>query len=261
MPHGQVGFAHGDTAVSTEPDVALPHTTIGFPRSSTPGAEHWEPLTSLRGGVLSFSGQGHKIWQDSAGRAAAPGAVAGLRPAVNELSRRPRMFPPRRFHPNPILFGPGFFGFGFDPFFFGFDFGPGCDPYWNNLGCNGFGYLSGYGGYGYYPYIYAPGAYATASGGADDSGQYSGSDNLAASNDTSATVTVLYLKSGESFAVTNYWLADGQIEYVTSYGGENSVGLDDLDIERTVTENSGRGVSFVLRPGASSAPAAPAPQK
>ena len=46
------------------------------------------------------------------------------------------MFPPRRFHPNPILFGPGL---GFDPFLFGFGFGPYCDPFWNNFGCDGFG--------------------------------------------------------------------------------------------------------------------------
>lgn len=262
------GIARGDAAISAEPSPALPHTTtIGFPRSAAPGAEQWQVVTPSRGGVLSFSGQGHDIWQNSPGvtspGTAARGAVAGSRPAVNELSTHPRMFPPTRFYPNPILYGPGygFFGpgFGFDPFFFDFGFGPGCDPYWSNFGCSGFGYMGGYSGYGYYPYVYDPGAYAAANGGADDSGQYSTSDNLAASNDTSATATVLYLKSGGSFEVTDYWLADGQVEYDTSYGGENSVGLDELDIARTVTENSAHGVSFVLREGRGSAPAAPAP--
>jgi hypothetical protein len=262
--------ARGDAAVSAERIAALPHSTIGFPRSTMPGAEDWEPLTPSRGGVLSFSGQGHEIWQNmpgltSPGGAAAHGTVAGSRPEVNELTAQPRMLPPTRSYPRPIPFGRGFGffgpGFGFNPFLFGFGFGfgPYCDPYWN-FGCDSFGYMGGYGGYGYYPYVYAPGAYASANGDADDSGQYSGSDNLAASNDTSATVTVLYLKSGESFAVTDYWLANGQVEYLTSFGGENSVGLDELDIARTVTENSARGVSFVLREGRDSAPAAAPPQ-
>jgi hypothetical protein len=243
--------------------------TIGFPPSSA--AERWQPV---RGGVLSFSGQGHEIWQNSPHVssprvAAVPSAFAGSRPFATELPARPRIFPPGRFRP-PIFFGPGFggfgffgYGFGFDPFFFGF--GPGCDPFWG-FGCDGFGYMNGYGGYGYggyYPYVYTPGAYANTDNGPDDSGQYSTPDNLAASNDTSATVTVLYLKSGRSFEVTDYWLADGVVEYVTSYGGENSVDLDELDIRRTVTENSARGVSFLLRPGPSLAPtssaAPPAP--
>ncbi len=117
------GIARGDAAISAEPSPALPHTTtIGFPRSAAPGAEQWQVVTPSRGGVLSFSGQGHDIWQNSPGvtspGTAARGAVAGSRPAVNELSTHPRMFPPTRFYPNPILYGPGygFFGpgFGFD---------------------------------------------------------------------------------------------------------------------------------------------------
>jgi hypothetical protein len=258
------GFARGNAAVSSDLNAAPTHTTIGFPPSTSPGAEGWEPLTAFRGGVLSFSGQGHDIWQNlpgvtSPGGAAAHGTVAGSRPEVNELTAQPRMLPPTRSYPRPIPFGRGFGffgpGFGFNPFLFGF--GPYCDPYWNS-GCDSFGYVGGYGAYGYYPYVYDPGAYASANGDADDSGQYSGSDNLAASNDTSTTVTVLYLKSGGSFAVTDYWLANGQVEYLTSFGGENSVGLDELDIARTVTENSAHGVSFVLRSGPDSTPATPA---
>jgi len=241
--------------------------TIGFPPSSAPGAEHWQPVTPLYGGALSFSGQGHDIWQNppsvTPGPSAAPSAFAGSRPAANELSARPQMFLPRRRPPIVYPIYGGYFGNGFlyNPFLFGFGFG-GCDPFdpfWN-FDCNAFGYMGGYGygsGYGYYPYVYAPSPYATANDASDDSGQYATQDNLAASNDTSAAVTVLYLKSGTSFAVADYWLDDGKLEYVTPYGGANSVDLDELDIPRTVTDNAARGVSFVLRPEPGPAPAAP----
>ena len=60
---------------------------------------------------------------------------------------------------------------------------------------------------------------------------------------------VLYLKDGSSYAVTDYWLADGKVHYITSYGGENAVDQNDLDLQRTVNENAAQGLTFTLRPG------------
>jgi len=59
------------------------------------------------------------------------------------------------------------------------------------------------------------------------------------------TVTI-YLKDGSSYGVTDYWLADGNLHYVTTYGGENSISVERLDLQKTVDENAGRGVNFTL---------------
>jgi len=163
----------------------------------------------------------------------------------------------------------GGFGFGFGGLGFG-AFGP-CDPFW---GCYGYGYGYGYGGggigFGYYGGGYSSGYGWTGYGadlsysGADDSGPSQsqepspslyaqapetlpdqGSETGPAAKHVTA---VLYLKDGSSYAVTDYWLADGKIHYVTSYGGENTVDQSDLDLQRTVNENAQQGLTFTLRP-------------
>lgn len=60
---------------------------------------------------------------------------------------------------------------------------------------------------------------------------------------------LLVLKDGTVYGVTDYWLEGGQLHYLASYGGANTLSLDQLDLQKTVDENWKRGVSFVLRPG------------
>ena len=69
------------------------------------------------------------------------------------------------------------------------------------------------------------------------------------------SLTVLYLKDGSVYAVTDFWVADGKLTYETSYGAENSIGLDKLDLERTVNANAARGVPFTMKPKPSAQPA------
>ena len=64
----------------------------------------------------------------------------------------------------------------------------------------------------------------------------------AAENAAPAPDTVIYLKDGTSFAVKDYWVADGQLHYVTSYGGENAVDLGAFDLQRTTDENAKQGI-------------------
>jgi len=204
----------------------------------------------------------------SAVAARASGPVASV--AHVPVPRRPIIFAP--FNP----FFPGFgFGFGFGLGFGGFSngaFGP-CDPFW---GCYGYGY--GYGGsigYGYY----GGGSFDSSGYNADVS--YSGEEDASPSQETNPSlyvqgpetlqqpqtanagpsenpvIAVLYLKNGSSYAVTDYWLADGKVHYVTSYGGENSVEESDLDLQRTVNENASQGLTFTLRPAPGSPAAAP----
>ena len=51
-----------------------------------------------------------------------------------------------------------------------------------------------------------------------------------------------------TYAASDYWLADGQLHYIVSYGGESTLNMDDVDLQRTVDENARRGVNFSLKP-------------
>ncbi|MFY9732008.1 MAG: hypothetical protein WAK24_15485, partial [Candidatus Acidiferrales bacterium] len=185
--------------------------------------------------------------------------------------------PPLRY---PI-YGPGF-GFGgcFGPFFFGcgggfyggafgFGFGLGygygyCDPFW---GCPAGFYGSYYNGGYYGNQIYNdstsdssisnefnPSRYWGPSAPPEETGGGGGG----ASSSTDSEV-VLFLKDGTVYAITDYWVADNKLHYITNYGGENSIPLDQLDMQRTVDVNAKRGINITLRPTPQSqqAPAPP----
>jgi hypothetical protein len=190
----------------------------------------------------------------------------------------PSTFWPRHRRHNPPIFGGfGFFGSGFGAPSFGLGLVPDCDPLWGGLaavGCDTFGYWNGYGaGFGLgYDEDYDtsgegqpedeqemdqssqepnPSGYEPASERSENEGQEQAAQPL----------TVVFLKSGTSFAVTDYWLAGDKLHYVTSYGGENAIGMDDLDLQKTVDANAGRGIAFVLKPAPAPGPSnLPQPQ-
>jgi hypothetical protein len=168
-----------------------------------------------------------------------------------------------------------YYPYGFYPYGYGFGFG--CDPWW---GCPaGFGYGFGYGagfGYGGGDLGYYSGApdyggsdmnfnATTPSSSPEDMGapedhagdwQDAPADNSQQNNANAQPYAVLILRDGSSYAVSDYWLAGGKLHYVTSYGGENSIDANQLDLQRTVNENALRGVTFTLRPApGSNAPA------
>ena len=66
------------------------------------------------------------------------------------------------------------------------------------------------------------------------------------SQEASKPAATIYLKDGTSYGVTDYWLAGGSLHYVTNYGGENSIAVERLDLQRTVDENAALGVNFIL---------------
>src|SRR5579862_6116184 len=190
------------------------------------------------------------------------------RPFAQSITGPPHV-PGRPFRNRPIFFGPGFgpgFGFGgcFGPFFFGcgggffgggFGLGYGygyCDPFW---GCPGGFYGSYYNGGYYGNQIYNqstddssvsnefnPSRYWGPSAPPEETGGGGGS---ASSTDSEV---VLFLKDGTVYAITDYWIADNKLHYVTNYGGENSIPLDQLDMQRTVDTNAKRGINITLRP-------------
>jgi hypothetical protein len=172
-------------------------------------------------------------------------------------------FPPRQ----PVFFNP-FFGFGgcFGPFFFGcggfysgfygFGFGYGyCDPFW---GCPaGYGYGGYYnGGWGYsgnqiYNDSSDGGSYESAPSNEFNPSRFAYPPEEPAKTgggSSSDATVVLFLKDGTVYAVTEYWVADNKLHYVTNYGGENAIDLDTIDMQRTVDVNAKRGVTITLRP-------------
>jgi hypothetical protein len=50
------------------------------------------------------------------------------------------------------------------------------------------------------------------------------------------------------YAASDYWLANNKLHYVVNDGVENTVDMDQVDLQRTVDENAKRGVRFSLKP-------------
>lgn len=61
-------------------------------------------------------------------------------------------------------------------------------------------------------------------------------------------LTLLQLKDGSMYAMADYWLENGELHYVPSYGGLGVLALDSIDLDKTIKINWARGVEFVLRP-------------
>jgi len=264
----------GSTGATATPTFTLhgqpsaPRTSvIGFPPSDSHIASV-DPALRAGSSPLSFSGQGHQIWQD---------APSSARTAT--LTTRPT--PPHRVFPYqpPFAFYPAF---GFYPL--GFYGGGFCDPFWGSdlaLGCGGFGFGLGYGyggfwGPGYYDNSYSVGSTSGPMDYENDTpsnsyGTYSPAPEQApdqstdqsappAVADARASETDLYFKDGTSLEVLSYWLDAGKLHYITNYNGEMTIDLSQVDLQRTVDENARHGVDFTLRPNPP-APAQTAPDQ
>ncbi len=64
--------------------------------------------------------------------------------------------------------------------------------------------------------------------------------------------TLLQLKDGSMYGLTQYWVAGGLLNYITDYGARNAIPFDRIDFAKTVQLNSQRGVPFVLQTNAPS---------
>jgi hypothetical protein len=62
-----------------------------------------------------------------------------------------------------------------------------------------------------------------------------------------SSVLVIYLRDGSGYGATDYWVADGKLNFVTTYNSEKSVAFENVDWERTVDDNAARGRYFTLR--------------
>ncbi len=61
-------------------------------------------------------------------------------------------------------------------------------------------------------------------------------------------ITLLQLRDGSMYGLTDYWVKDGELHYTTTYGGQNSLPFERIDFEKTVQLKVDRGVPFVLPP-------------
>lgn len=213
--------------------------------------------------------------------AAAPkSSVAPRSPVAAVPTPRGHLGP--RYIGYPYYYYPPFFGgFGFGFGLYG-GYGFGCSPWWGWGNCyGGWGGFGGYDdGYGYFDNGYgnmqSGSNYQVFSGGADsgpdnsmpadtdngnasvtyqnspqDSGMSSDQSSAVGANSMSEADEqpfVLYLKNGTSYAVTHYWVEGGKLHYVTTYGGENSVPIEQVNVQKTVDENAALGHAFTLTP-------------
>ena len=61
-------------------------------------------------------------------------------------------------------------------------------------------------------------------------------------------VTLMQLRDGSMYGLVDYWVENGQLHYTTTYGGQDVVGLDRVDMVKTAQLNEGRGIQFAPRP-------------
>ncbi|HYL09210.1 MAG TPA: hypothetical protein VEU31_00610 [Candidatus Acidoferrales bacterium] len=218
-----------------------------------------------RGAVIrsgASAGGVPRVFVPPSGRAAGAGAMGvPFVPVRNRfIARRPifvpRIFSPfgirhrflfrRRFFVEPFFVG-GFgfpfcpqFGFWAQEFFFANQLNCWGDPFFFSPGFNTFGFPYG-------PEVVPPGYYA-AQPYVDATGNGTGAGEEASTKEaTNPTVTWLQTKQGEIFGLADYWVDDGRLFYVTNYGANNSIPLDQIDLDKTVELNAKQGVEFVLR--------------
>ena len=214
------------------------------------------PAFAQHGGAGAHAGVGRagSVRAPHAPVIRSPGPAVINRPMVVNPVTRFRIFPPsrppRRFPIAPIIGWPGFGGFGYGAFWF-----PNCNvfPGWG-YGCST---LSPY--YGYAPEAaYPPFQPSTSLEYSPLPNMFPPEDNLPESGGQLRQQILLYLNDGSVFAVASYTVSDGKLHYVTTYGGQNDIDLDLLDLQKTIDANAARGVTFTLMPP-SPAPASPRP--
>jgi hypothetical protein len=62
-----------------------------------------------------------------------------------------------------------------------------------------------------------------------------------------AVPVLIYMKNGAVYTVSDYWMTDEEFYYVLANGEQHSVGLDQVDLSKTNTENAKSGVKFIFK--------------
>jgi hypothetical protein len=151
--------------------------------------------------------------------------------------------------------------FGFAPFFFGFRQPCFFVRFAGNCFASPFGFSSfGFGNFGLYgfggPLLFANySSYWPSAAPANEYSPYASEPGCTPSGEAAANAeTAIVLKGGMQFYVTDYWIADDQLVYLTDNGAHGSVPVDDLDLGQTVDLNWQNCISFTLRSGSAPHP-------
>lgn len=140
---------------------------------------------------------------------------------------------------------------------------------YSDLGCFEIGYLFEFDPFcfgGIFPGLFGPGEFDDPAdpGGfanSDASDQSEGNtgedltDQTSVNNDLPSSakpakpkpLVLLQLKDGSMYGLTDYWVVDGRLRYVTDYGGSNSIPLDRIDLDKTNQLNAASGVKFYVQ--------------
>jgi hypothetical protein len=62
-------------------------------------------------------------------------------------------------------------------------------------------------------------------------------------------LTLLAVRAGTVYAVTDYWRNEDQLVYLLANGKQGQIGMDDLDWKTTSQLNTERNVKVTLREG------------
>jgi len=73
-----------------------------------------------------------------------------------------------------------------------------------------------------------------------------GSTPVSSTDGADHPITLLQLKNGWMYGLTDYWVEGDNLHYVTNYGGKNFVPLELIDLPTTIRLNSERGGEFSL---------------
>jgi hypothetical protein len=185
-----------------------------------------------------------------------PGAQIISAPARRRFPRRPEDFP----FGNRFLFFPPQAGFGFGGcasfgfprhlFFFNDDFNCFAGGFFFDPFFIGRFSASFIGSSSFLPFNDQMPSNATGLSESRGGTQNPATNNAAPVNKAKSEqpVTLLQLRDGSMYGLVAYWVEDGQLHYTTTYGGQNSLELDRIDLEKTVQLNAERGIQFVLHP-------------
>ena len=67
------------------------------------------------------------------------------------------------------------------------------------------------------------------------------------SNGDSVAPILLYMHDGSVYAASGYGIENDRLHYILTNGAENTVNLDQVDVQRTVSENAKGGVRVTLK--------------
>ena len=82
----------------------------------------------------------------------------------------------------------------------------------------------------------------------DENGDCSSQQETAGSVDsldsTDRPIIVVYLRDGSGYGALDYWVTNGMLHIVTTYGKQKTFPMEEVDLERTGKENAENGIHF-----------------